>query len=1323
MKILPAASLSLCLGLSFCLQAQDRFQRTLKWSDRTGAPSTRAVGPTSEKGAVAVPSAEKGANGSPTLAGAYLDMDRAGLPIWTETVQLPMGTTNFIATIRDASYGPVPRELLTDFPFLKDIGAEPVIEQRLAWARKQPQAQISIEPFRRNPGTGQIERLLAFTLDLQPERTGEQVRPKSYPPNSKLSTGDWYRFSVAADGVHKITYAFLQELGVDVNGLDPDRINIYGNHFGLLPFQNNVERPSDLLVNAIEVVDGGDGNFGPNDHLLFYASGAQRWDANDSLADLGPAGTTVHFLHTKNVYTDSASYFIGLDVEPPVRVSSASLTEDPATTTVTSFDDHQYIERDIVNLLKSGRTWYGEIFDLTTSYTFGFNSPFPVPGDSATLCIAGAARTVGTGDYSSFDVTSGSALDVNFTVQGVSSNYTGALGRAFKRCYKFVPTTASVPVGVTFNKFNPVTSIAWMDYLEWNARRELRMVGTQMAFRDLNSVGVGNVAEFVLDQAQSVARIWEITDPASARRVDFVTDGVSKRFRLRTDSLRRFIAFRDNDYPEPTPIGHVPSQNLHATALPTDLVIVCPPELQPAAARLAEQRISEGLSVVMVSPQQVFNEFSSGARDATAIKRYMRMLYDRAGTDPALLPRYLLLFGDGSYNNISLDPSNQNQIPSYQTADALDPSKSYTSDDYFGLLDPSEGEGTGDLVDLGIGRFPVSSLAQAEEVVSKVLNYDRLQLLASGNANCSANGDGGLADWRTHVLFASDDQEGDGYEGIIHMDQSDAMARRVETEHPALNVDKIYLDAYQQVSTPGGERYPQAINELRDGVEKGLLLVNYIGHGGEVGWAHERFLDNSTILGWTNKDRLPLFMTATCEFSRWDDPVRTSAGEFVFLNPEGGGIGLMTTTRLAYSNQNFELTQNFYDHVFSETDELGRAQRLGDIFRQTKRGITAAQPGQRNHRNFCLLGDPSMRLAMPRHSIEITSVTDTLGNAIDTLKALATVRIRGFIDGGDGQPMADFNGQVIPIVYDKAQTQSTLANDGGNPFTFKLRNNIIYRGRATVTNGQFNFTFVVPKDINYQVGPGRISCYAESWDMNASGYSDSVLVGSTATDVALDEAGPAIDLFLNDESFVRGGLTDQSPLLFAKLFDENGINTVGSSIGHDLLAVLDENTEQAVVLNDLYEADLDTYKSGEVRYRFSDLAEGNHTLRLKAWDVFNNSAETTTDFVVSASAELALAHVLNYPNPFTTYTEFFFEHNRPCVTLDVQVQVFTVSGRLVKTLSRQLACDGYRSEGLAWNGLDDFGDKLGRGVYVYRLNVATPEGERAEKFEKLVILR
>ena len=560
------------------------------------------------------------------------------------------------------------------------------------------------------------------------------------------------------------------------------------------------------------------------------------------------------------------------------------------------------------------------------------------------------------------------------------------------------------------------------------------------------------------------------------------------------------------------------------------------------------------------------------------------------------------------------------------------------------------------------------------------------------------------------------------------MANSDQLAQKAAIKDPCLNIDKIYLDAYVQYTTPGGQRYPDAENDLRNGVERGLLLVSYVGHGGEVGWAHERFLDNTTILGWTNLDRMPLFLTATCEFSRWDDPIRTSAGENIFLNPNGGGIGLMTTTRIAYASFNQALSLDFFDVVFQPTDELGRDQRFGDIYRRTKVAATPTSPNIVNHRNFTLLGDPSSRLALARNKAMITAITDTLGNPIDTIKALSVVRISGTVNAPTGEVLTDFNGTVVPTVFDKKSIVNTLDNDPppsgvGPPFSFKLRKNVLYRGRATVTDGHFQFTFVVPKDIDYSVDSGRVSVYAESLTANACGYTNDPLIGGTDNSALADVIGPTIGLYLNNDQFVPGGITNETPVLYAKLFDQSGINTTGSSIGHDLVAVVDANTENAIVLNDWYEADKDTYKSGQVRYKFSTLAEGNHTLDLKAWDVYNNSSEKSLDFVVAPTAELALAHVLNYPNPFTTHTEFYFENNRPCTTLDCQVQIFTVSGRLVKTLNRRLNCDGFRSEPLAWDGLDDHGDRIGRGVYVYRLSITTPTGEKADKIEKLVILR
>ena len=1281
--------------------AQRTYQHTLEWT--TSAAQRTAGG---SPGPV------------PGFAGALLDADRGFLPYFHHNYELPVGTTDFAYRLVDPVYEPLSAQDLASIGDLSQVNSEPLVNHHVAYYRQEPVAQVSVYPYRRTGGSGRVERLRSFGLELTPNRSGGPLRSgERSPDHSKLQSGDWFRMTVTEDGVHALTYEQLQSEGVPVSGLASDLINIYGNHEGQLSYLNSELGETDLKLNSIVVEDGGDGQFGPGDRILFYASSAQRWD----LLSNGE-----RFVHSKNVYTDSATYFLGIGVDPPQRITDIALSTDPATDQVTAFNDRQFFERDNINMIKSGRTWFGEHYDVVDFYNWVFSVPFLRPQDTITLVVDGMARTLEpnsqTSYSSSFDLIAGS-FNTSWSVDGFIDNYASNYAIPFQQVLGFTYDQSTLPITITFNPHDPITSQAWMNYLEMNARRDLKFIGDQLLFRDLTSVQPGAVSEFTVDLAQNVHRIWEITDPTHVGNVSFATSGAQKSFRVATDSLRQFIAFRNGGFPVPVITGRVPNQDLHATAIPTDLVIVCPQAYLSEVQPLVDRRISEGLVVAMVTPEQVFNEFSSGQRDATAIKRYMKLLYDKAGNDPMLMPRYLLLFGDGSYNNWVLADNNQNLVPTYQTKDSWNTSRSYCSDDYFGLLDNNEGEYTGDLVDIGIGRIPASNKLMAKQMVDKILNYDRLILNNAAGGVCATTGDGGANDWRNWVLFVSDDQEGADLEGTVHMVNSDELATGVETDYPDYNVTKIYLDAYQQTSTPGGERYYDAEAALRERVQKGLLLLNYVGHGGEVGWAHERLLDNTTILGWTNKDRLPLWMTATCEFSRWDDPARTAAGEYVLLNPDGGGIGLMTTTRLAYSAQNQAISRFFYDFAFEQFDEQGRTARLGDIYRRTKYAITDSQPGQTNHRSFSLLGDPSVALAMPRLQVLTTAVTDTLGNAVDTLLALSTIRVSGIVADDNGVQIPDFNGVVIPTVFDKSSSVVTLANDGGNPFPFQLRRNVIYRGKATVTGGAFNFTFVVPKDIAYQYGFGRLSYYVESSTTNGNGANNDIVVGGTDNSVVLDENGPRINLFMNDERFVPGGTVNDDPLLLAKLFDENGINTLGNSIGHDMLAILDENTEQSVVLNDLYEADLDTYKSGRVLYRYSDLPEGNHTLRVKAWDVHNNSADAYTEFVVAASEELALAHVLNYPNPFTTRTDFYFEHNRPCSALHAQVQVYTVSGRLVKTLDRQLQCEGTRSEPMTWDGLDDSGDKLGRGVYVYRLNITTPEGESADKFEKLVILR
>lgn len=1272
---------------SGALKAQSTHEVVLDWSD--GVAKTRQGFQQSPPGLF--PGAFVSPTGVPQFVGQY--PLRAGAVDAEVALVAPM-----LESVAASKY-----EMANELPLDMDL------KVHVAFDRGKPIAVVSLYPLVRTSGGAMLERLNAFQLELTPIMGQAQGRAKSFASSSKLASGSWFKLGVTESGVYRLGYQDLIDLGVDVNALDPNDLNIYGSHFGQLPFSNSVDRPDDLGINAIEVVGGNDGSFDANDKVIFYASGPHTWSRDTD---------SPRFIHHKHLYSDSAYYFVGIGVDPPHRVQSLASTSDPANETVTSFVDYDFYERDWNNLIKTGRQFYGEFFDLVTTYNQSFNMPNIVQDEPVALVVDVISRTLGVSNSSSFNVQVGNMASSSFSISGISGSYTADYARVKQETISFLPTQSSIPITLTFNKHDPISSVAWLNYLEINATRELKMSGSQMQFRDTASVGVGNIADFQMASAQSVYRVWDITDPWNPLQLQYDQNGGDLSFRLATDSLREFVSFKNSGYKEPRLLGPVLNQNLHAIVPPVDMVIVSHGKFMAQAERLADHRRDEGLEVEVVNVKHVYNEFSSGARDITAIKWFMKMLYDRANNDPALMPKYLCLFGDGSYDNRSVASSNQNYIPTYQSLNSWAPIKSYVSDDYYGFLDDGDGQGLEDQMDIGVGRLVVSSAEQARQVVDKILNYDQLGLVNANIGHCNTESSGSAKDWRNLVGFVSDDQSGGDFDGQVHMSQSDQLAAKVETNHPEYNIEKIFLDAYQQETTPGGERYPEAQEALRTLVQQGLLLVNYVGHGGEVGWAHERILDNSTILNWTNRDQLPLFMTATCEFSRFDDPGRTSAGEYVLLNANGGGIALMTTTRLVFSSQNFALANKFYDHIFDETNGVPR---LGDVSRKTKNASTSSSTT--NHRNFSLLGDPAQRLAYPKHQVVLSALTDTAGNPLDTIRALSNVRVNGYVADMGGQQLNDFNGVVYPTIFDKAEEISTLANDPpGTPFQFDLQNKVIYKGKASVTDGQFQFDFIVPKDIAYDFGSGRASFYAESSDANAHGYSDDLIVGGSETNVADDDTGPLVELYLNDDSFVSGGLTDTEPIIYAKIFDENGVNTVGNSIGHDLVATLDGNTDEAIVLNDYYESDLDTYKSGTVRYQLDGIAPGTHQLKLKVWDVYNNSSEKEIEFVVSESEDLALDHVLNYPNPFTTRTEFWFEHNKVCSFLDVQVQVFTVSGKLVKTISERVQPEGFRADPIVWDGMDDYGDKLARGVYLYKLKVISPEGEKAEKIEKLVIL-
>jgi hypothetical protein len=516
------------------------------------------------------------------------------------------------------------------------------------------------------------------------------------------------------------------------------------------------------------------------------------------------------------------------------------------------------------------------------------------------------------------------------------------------------------------------------------------------------------------------------------------------------------------------------------------------------------------------------------------------------------------------------------------------------------------------------------------------------------------------------------------------------------------------LDAYQQVSNAGGSTYPDVNTAIDKATETGSLMINYVGHGGELGLAHERVLGLTQIKGYSNINALALYITATCEFSRFDDPDRTSAGEFTLLNPNGAAVALLTTTRLVYSSPNFELTKKFFAVAFEKVN--GEWPRLGDLLRISKIGGNNI-----NTRNFSLLGDPAARLAYPEYSVT-TSVMP------DTIKSLQKVTVSGFISDEFNQKVPNYNGVIYPTIYGQRKVQSTLNNDGHGVFKFETQNNPLFNGKTTVTNSEFEFSFIVPKDIDFKYGTGKVSYYAEDGKLDASGDYEEFYIGGRDGDPDADKTGPTINLWMNDESFVIGGMTDENPLIYAKVFDESGINTVGNGIGHDIVAVIDENTSNSITLNDYYESDLNSYQKGSISYKLNSLSEGKHTLRIKVWDVYNNSAEAFTEFTVSNSGDFKIEHVLNYPNPFTTNTDFYFDHNALGQELTVRVQVFTISGKLVKTIDYIDNGESYRAGPINWDGKDEYGDRIGKGTYVYRVKVTNSFDQTVEKFEKIVIL-
>ncbi|MGC9331476.1 MAG: type IX secretion system sortase PorU, partial [Bacteroidales bacterium] len=1052
--------------------------------------------------------------------------------------------------------------------------------------RKTQNTHINIVPLRISPETGEPEKLTQFSINIRYENIPVYKSQRQYADNSVLKTGEWYKIRVASSGMYKLPYSVISSMGFN----NPAQVGVFG-YGGMVPKKNAVSRYDDIPQRPVYLQDNnGNGTFDSGDAYLVYLEGPNSHEYKGE-------GVYEHDIHN---YSDYAYYFLS-DANGALFVESASETLTPNKFT-NAYDYYGTLEKDSVNLIKSGRQWFWRHFNYYPSYTFNMSIPSVDNSESAILYTSLAARSQQT---SRFKITINGNSTYSDYINAISGSSTDYYAKITEEQISFTPQTSNV---IKIEYLFPNTgSEGWLDYLTINARAWLSLQGNSLRFRDSRTVGSGNVTQYSIKGVNSNCVVLDITNPVNAYEIvpDQLAGGQMK-FTAESNELHEYIVFDVNaSYSTPQidgseKLGYVSNQNLHGYSN-VDYVIVTNSLFTEYANQLAEFHQSlHGLNTIVVDQEEIFNEFSSGTPDVAAIRDFMKMLYDKAASESDM-PKYLLLFGDGSYDNKKTTSPNTNYILTYQSDNGLHPTMSFVSDDFFGLLDDNEGTVSGsEGIDVGIGRLPVKSQAEAENVVEKIFSYVQPDSFGS---------------WRNIICFIGDDEDSNS-----HQMQADEMGDTIMEHFPEFNARKILLDAYEQISTVQGERYPAVNQAIDERVEKGALIINYSGHGNENSLAHEAVVTLSQINSWNNLNRLPLFLTATCEFSRFDDYEFTSAGEQILLNPEGGGIGLLTTSRMVYSGSNFTLNQEFYRQVFKR-DENHELYALGENIMHTKNNAGDSN----NKRNFVLLGDPALKLAIPHYVVKTDSVNGMdVSVFTDTAAAASHISVSGHIEDRAGNIMTDYNGILYSTVFDKVMEYTTMGNDDDPPYPYKEQKNILYAGKASIKNGYFSFEFIVPVDIAYYFDNGKISYYAESDNSDAHGFFDQLIIGGSSDNMANDVWGPDIELYMNNTDFVDGGITDESPDMLAFVYDESGINTVGNGIGHDIVAVLDNNTADAIILNDFYEADLDSYQSGIVTYPFQNLDAGMHNLHLKVWDVFNNSAETEISFMVANSSELVI---------------------------------------------------------------------------------------------------
>lgn len=1092
----------------------------------------------------------------------------------------------------------------------------------------------------------------------------------SYAERSVLADGHWVKIRVSESGVCRMSFSELRSAG-----LEPSQVRVFG--YGGAQKEQDFSKPNIDDLPQVPVYVG-------EDYILFYVQGPISWTYNGS-----------RFAHTRNTYSDFGYYLLSDDAGDMLLFPEAEAVSG-SPTDVTYYSYYQVQDIDSVNLIDrtgvsgGGRTFYGEQFAAGQTRTFTFSTPY-ANGDNSSVYIDMAANAATT---STVKAKLNNTSSKSIYISSIPDHYT--FGVAGTISMNGASEEQNQRVTMQFVNSN-ASALAWLNYIEITTPSELVMTGSYMGIRSLVNRNTTNPVRFLLRNTTASTQIWDVTDLAAIQRMPTtMVDDQLAWVGTQADGVHEYIAVNTDGtkFVQAEVVGEVKNQNLHALSN-IDYIIICPEGYEDVSEDLAKaHEAKQAITYAIVTDQQVYNEFSSGTPDATAYRWLMKMLYDRAKNGIGQQPRWLLLMGHGTFDNRKLlRNSGTSLLLTYQSKNSVNEIKAYATDDYFAYLDDNEGAiDTQGRMDIGVGRLPVESLDEARTTVDKLIQYIRNEQTGK---------------WKNQLVYLADDGENG-----THTETAEKSAELVRIKNPDFIVHKIFLDAYPQEVNASGESYPLAKNRVLNLLKNGVLFFNYSGHGGYNAITNESILNLKDIAGMTNKNQA-FWLFATCNFAQCDAGKR-SAAETAVLNPKGGAIGILAATRTVYASQNTNLNRSVCDTLFGHSDVFHYDMTLGEAISIGKNLLGSDE----NKLAYVLLGDPCMRLNYPT-DYHVETLTE-----MDTLNALSVQHVEGRIIDEDLNTVSDFNGKVDITIYDKMQSIPTRDNDnvGGDPRVIAYNDypNTIFSGATDVKDGLFNYTFMVPKDIRYNFDNGRIVYYAVTEDSletaEAVGHFEQFIIGGTGSTVAIDTIGPEMEIYLNSPAFRNGDKTYATPRFFANLYDENGINTAGAGIGHDLMLIIDDDPKMIYSLNEYFTAANNSYQAGQVSYLMEELANGPHSLTFRAWDLLNNSTTKSLNFIVEAGLDPSIYNVTTYPNPVqqSGVVHLIVNYDQPDELIETEIYLYNTAGQMVYSHKQD------NPDAVSIN-LPSLG--LNTGVYIYSVKIKSASSKYSTTSGKIIVTK